>query len=65
MVPAMCFELPVKNEWALQSVEPEGALLKLTFNGERIVYAKKVVLATGLRGFGGFQIPGWVNTLPE
>lgn len=58
-------ELPVKNEWALLSIEPEGTLLKLTFNEDRIVYAKKVVLATGLRGFGGFQIPGWVNTLPN
>jgi FAD-dependent urate hydroxylase len=54
-------DLPVKNGWSLLSIVPEGKLLKLLFNGEREIYTKKVILATGMDGCGGFEIPNCVE----
>ncbi len=53
--------LPVKNGWRLVSIVPQGDLMKLVFNDDREVYARKVVLATGLDGCGGFEIPTCVE----
>jgi cation diffusion facilitator CzcD-associated flavoprotein CzcO len=56
--------LPVKNEWHLRLIEPESDALKLTFN-RGTIYVRKVVLATGRAGFGGFSIPRWIHPLPR
>ena len=58
-------DLPVKNEWRLISILPEGNFLKLVFSGERELRARKVILATGRSGFGGFEIPSFVQDLPK
>lgn len=57
--------LPIKSEWKLLAIQPEGKRFKLLFNNDRIAYARKVVLATGRSGLGGFEIPGFVSNLSK
>ncbi len=61
-------KLPVVNGVKLESIEPTNDILRLTFrkgDQQEIVWARKVVLATGRTGFGGLQIPEWVQGLPK
>lgn len=56
--------LPVENKMSLVKLTPSKNLLELTFNddGEPIViYARKVVLATGREGSGGCKIPDYLQ----
>jgi cation diffusion facilitator CzcD-associated flavoprotein CzcO len=60
--------LPVQNSSRLKSLEPEGALLRLTIDQagkEQILYARRVVLATGPLAMGGANIPPEVEGLPK
>lgn len=52
----------IKNEWHLQSIHPG---LTLSFDKNRSVQARTVVLATGRDGFGGFSIPPFIANLPR
>ncbi len=58
-------ELPVLNEWHLESIVPENDLLRLSFKDKGEVLTKKLVLATGRSGFGGFTIPSFMSTVPR
>lgn len=58
-------QLPVLNGWKLLKILPEDKGLKLLFDQEREVLCRKVVLATGRDGFGGFEIPEFVKNLPK
>jgi FAD-dependent urate hydroxylase len=57
--------LPVQNEWHLLSIQPKDDLLELHFDKERKILARKVVLATGRGGSGGFEIPAFIKELPK
>ncbi|RIK96475.1 MAG: FAD-dependent oxidoreductase [Proteobacteria bacterium] len=56
--------LPVTHRLALERLEPAGRFLRATLAGEdgaRIVFARRVVLATGRRGAGGDVWPAFVD----
>lgn len=57
--------MPIHNEWHLLSIVPEERSFKLLFEGGKEVRARKVVLATGRDGFGGFQFPEYSRFLPK
>ncbi len=57
--------LPIRNSWQLLSIIPNGELFKLLFNDGREVLTRKVVLATGRAGFGGFEVPAFIQGLPK
>ena len=60
--------LPVRNEVALTGIEPAPDYgLKATLAtpaGEEVVYARKIVLATGQDGTGRWWMPDFVEALP-
>ncbi|MFT8932503.1 MAG: NAD(P)/FAD-dependent oxidoreductase [Acetobacter syzygii] len=63
-------ELPVKNEHRLTDIAWEDGLLRLTFAGaggaEHVVWARRVVLATGIEGGGAWHVPDFVTkVLPK
>jgi len=49
-------QLPVQNQATVHSIYPEGNLIKLGLDSKEVL-ARKVVLATGRGGFGGVDIP--------
>ncbi len=55
----------IRNEWHLQSIDPQSPLIRLTFDGNRSVLTRTVVLATGRDGFGGFSMPPFITHLPR
>lgn len=60
-------EIPVQNETGLLDIAPEGDLLALriaTPEGERVIYARKVVLATGQESTGRWWMPEFIEALP-
>lgn len=61
-------DLPVQNGARLTSLEPAGALFRLTVERRgraETLYARRVVLATGPVAMGGANIPEEVACLPE
>ena len=62
-------EIPVQNEVALNSIEPEGEMLKaqlLHTNGQaETVFARKIVLATGQDSTGVWWMPPEIAALPR
>jgi cation diffusion facilitator CzcD-associated flavoprotein CzcO len=53
-------ELPFDNDVRMESLEPEGDLLRLTLRrktGRSTLYARRVILATGPLSYGGPNIP--------
>lgn len=66
---AQVLALPVRHEHELLSIghDPEADLLLLRFRtpeGERVVKARKMVLATGMDGTGAWSIPAPFDGLP-
>lgn len=57
--------LPINNGWELLSIIPEGESFKLIFNEGRERKAKRVVVATGREGYGGFEIPSFMNSIDK
>src|SRR5436190_8076629 len=57
-------DLPVENGLALVDVEPAGDLLKVTLSTGEIVHVRKLVLANGRDGSGGFRWPGFPSFDP-
>lgn len=55
-------DLPVRNRAQVDGFADEDGLVRLTVNGTEPVYARKVVLATGLEGIGGWHVPALVAT---
>lgn len=62
-------DIPVRNEWDLVEVLPEGPLLRLAIDtpaGPRTLMARKLVLATGIDGAGRWHIPDFIRgVVPE
>ncbi|MFT8897870.1 MAG: NAD(P)/FAD-dependent oxidoreductase [Acetobacter sp.] len=58
-------ELPVRNEYRLMDMEWQDGLLRLSFEcagGERkTVWARKLVLATGIDGGGRWYVPPFIS----
>lgn len=61
--------IPVKNEVKLDTIEPteEGFHKLVVFEkGEqKIIFARKVVLATGIQGGGEWHVPEFIKVLPK
>ncbi|PPR62544.1 MAG: FAD-dependent urate hydroxylase [Alphaproteobacteria bacterium MarineAlpha4_Bin2] len=61
--------LPIENNVEVDSVVPDGDLLKLTLSGsgtdERQIWTRRVVLATGREGLGEPVLPEFINTVPR
>ncbi|GCD55946.1 NAD(P)-binding domain-containing protein [Acetobacter pasteurianus] len=63
-------ELPVKNEHELIDIDWQDNLLKLTFSCaggvKKQVWARKIVLATGIEGGGAWHVPDFITkALPK
>ena len=56
--------LQVENGVGLQKVDPAGDLLKATLSTGEIVYARKLVMANGRDGAGGFRWPSFPSFDP-
>lgn len=57
-------EVPVENEAAVVAIEPQGDLVRVALDlagRSEIVWARRVVVATGRAGAGGAAIPGFVD----
>ena len=56
-------KLPIENNMTLVKLNPAKNLLELTFNQGHpiVVFARKVVLATGREGSGGGEIPHYLK----
>ncbi len=53
-------DLPVRNQWRFLGLKPRRAMLELRFEtpgGERTIFARSLVLATGSSAGGGAAIP--------
>lgn len=63
--------IPVRNEYDLTRVEPEDetGILRLTVDtpvGEKLLLARKLVLATGIDGAGRWHVPDFIRgVVPE
>ncbi len=57
-------DLPVENNVGLVSVEPAGDLLKATLSTGEVVHTRKLVLANGRDGSGGFRWPSFPSFDP-
>jgi cation diffusion facilitator CzcD-associated flavoprotein CzcO len=60
-------DLPVRHHHALTHLEPEGSLLRLRFqapDGEVVLRARRLVLATGMDGSGAWVTPAPFDRLP-
>lgn len=57
--------LPIQNECKLLSIQPEDDFLRLSFHNGKERLTRKVVLATGRGGSGGFEIPAFIKELPK
>lgn len=58
--------LKVNSRSILKKIEPNSDhTLRLVFEDGKVLQAKKVVLATGRAGFGGREIPDFVEGLPK
>jgi cation diffusion facilitator CzcD-associated flavoprotein CzcO len=57
-------DLPVRNEARLDSIEPEGEILRLAVNGDagEVLFCRKLVLATGIEGMGDWVVPDFIRT---
>lgn len=61
-------QLPVENNWKLVTILPIEESFQLEFEqpGQKLfVKACKVILATGREGFGGSNIPAFMQNLPR
>ena len=58
-------DLPVENGVALQSVEPAHKLLKATLSTGESLHIRKLVLANGRDGSGGFKWPRFPSFDPD
>ncbi len=61
-------DLPVSNQMVLQAIKPLLVGFELTFLCQqevKVLYARKIVLATGREGFGGQEIPEFMQELPK
>lgn len=60
--------LPVENNTSVRRIEPAADALRVTLEtprGSRIVVARKVVIATGIDGAGGPNIPAFAQGVPK
>jgi cation diffusion facilitator CzcD-associated flavoprotein CzcO len=56
--------LPIENEKTLHFILPENDILALKIDFETL-YSRKIILATGRGGFGGFRDVSYVQNLPQ
>lgn len=61
--------IPVENEVVVESVKPDGDLLKLAISGpgadDAAIWARRVVLATGREGLGEPILPDFIELMPR
>lgn len=61
-------QLPVENEMTLEKIVPQKNLFELTFRTNKTQlkkFVRKVILATGREGSGGYYIPQFLKTIPK
>lgn len=61
-------DLPVENEYRLIEIVPQEGYFELVFEHHETIerrYAQKVVLATGRTGFGGCEVPAFMESIPK
>lgn len=58
-------DLPVRNDCEVTGFEHEGSLVRLSVRGGNDLFARKVILATGLEGMGDWYVPPIVRELPK
>lgn len=58
-------DLPVRNDTRVDRIEAEGDLVRLTANrgtgAEDVLYCRKLILANGIEGMGGWFVPPLVR----
>ena len=54
-------DLPVRNEVEVRSFELDGEFVRIVIDSDMPLVARKVVLATGLEGIGGWHVPAVVR----
>ncbi len=57
--------VPFQNDTELTDIAPAGDLLAATFANGTTRHARKIVLATGQEGGGGWHMPGFIAALPQ
>lgn len=57
-------KFPIQNEVKLISIAPEGEYLRLELSNGTVL-TEKLVLATGLNGFGGYVVPDFIHSVPK
>lgn len=60
-------DIPIENGVSVDSVDPEGELIRLTVTGANpsTIMTRKLVFATGRDGTGGPNIPNFIKDLPK
>lgn len=53
--------LPVENDCAVASLAPAEGHVRVALADGRVLYTRRVVVATGRSGTGGVRIPDWVE----
>ncbi len=57
-------KLPIQNSVSVTAIVPENGHFRLKLsNGE--ISTRKVVLATGMSGFGGYRVPSFIHEVPK
>lgn len=59
------FNIPIQSEKKLKSIRAGSGCIELIFSDDRLVLARKVVLATGREGFGGLEYPAFILSLSK
>ncbi|MDR3495619.1 MAG: NAD(P)/FAD-dependent oxidoreductase [Ancalomicrobiaceae bacterium] len=54
-------DLPVRNDARVTAFADADGLVELTINGQESLWARKVVLATGLEGMGDWYVPPFLR----
>lgn len=54
-------ELPIRNDAEVTGFEDEDGIVRLAMRDGQPVYARKVVLATGLEGIGDWYVPPFIR----
>ena len=62
--------LPVENETNVETIHPDGDLIKLTLSGAGVdkgaeILTRRIVLATGREGLGSHHIPDFMSGVPK
>lgn len=58
-------QIPIENQMTLRKIIPLSDRIELHFDQEKIIQARKVVLATGREGSGGLKLPKCLENISK